>query len=45
MTVVLFLVGIARSWQLIGARDTGLISEVVHAVRDRGVGTTEGDDV
>ncbi len=43
MTVVLFLVGIARSWQLIGARDTGLISEVVHAVRDRGAGATEGD--
>lgn len=30
LTVVFFLVGIARAWELIGARDTGLF----HAVRD-----------
>jgi hypothetical protein len=33
--IVLFLVGIARAWQLIGARDTGLITEVGHSVRSR----------
>jgi hypothetical protein len=30
LTVIFFLVGIARAWELIGARDTGLF----HAVRD-----------
>jgi len=36
LMIVLFLVGIARAWQLIGARDTGLLSEVGRSVRSRG---------
>ena len=35
LTVVLFLVGIARAWQLIGARDSGLVRAVGEAVRDQ----------
>jgi hypothetical protein len=33
--IVLFLMGIARSWQVIGARDTGLLSEVGRSLRSR----------
>jgi len=40
VTIVLFLVGIARAWQLIGARDNGLITQVAHTLRARG---TEGE--
>lgn len=33
--VVLFLVGIFRAWQLIGARDIGLVTLVAEAIRNR----------
>jgi len=33
LTVVLFLIGIARAWQLIGARDNGLLTEVLASYR------------
>ena len=36
LVIVLFLVGIARAWQLIGARDTGLLTEVGNSLRSRG---------
>jgi hypothetical protein len=35
LTVVFFLVGIARAWQLIGARETGLFHVVGTALRER----------
>ncbi len=35
LTVVLFLVGIARAWQLIGARDSGLFTEMLATLRAR----------
>jgi hypothetical protein len=35
LIVVLFLVGIARAWQLIGARDVSLVSEVARTVGSR----------
>ena len=35
LTIVLFLVGIARAWQLIGARDTSLLAEVGATLRSR----------
>ena len=35
LTVVCFLVGIARAWELIGASSTGLRTEVAAAIRDR----------
>jgi hypothetical protein len=35
LTVVFFLVGIARAWQLIGARDTGLIRLVREVITQR----------
>ena len=35
LTVVLFLVGIARAWQLIGARDTSLLRTVREAIHER----------
>ena len=35
LTVVLFLVGIARAWQLIGARDTKLVRTVRAAIHER----------
>ena len=35
LTIVLFLVGIARAWQLIGARDTGIVSEMLASYRAR----------
>ncbi len=35
LIVVLFLVGIARAWQLIGARDTSLVGEVARTVGSR----------
>jgi hypothetical protein len=38
LIIVLFLVGIARAWQLVGARDTGLVSEVARSLRTRGSG-------
>jgi hypothetical protein len=34
LTVVFFLVGIARAWELIGARDTGLVHAVRKAIRE-----------
>ena len=43
--IVLFLIGIARAWQLIGARDTGLIIDVGRSLRSRadgGDGSAEG---
>jgi hypothetical protein len=33
LTIVLFLVGIARAWQLIGARDSGLFREMLATFR------------
>ena len=35
LTVVFLLVGMARAWQLIGARDTGLLTVVRGVVHDR----------
>ena len=35
LTVVCFLIGIARAWELIGASNTGLRTEVTAAIRDR----------
>jgi len=35
LIVVLFLIGIARAWQLIGARDTSLVSEVARTIGSR----------
>ena len=35
LTVVVFPVGIARAWQLIGARETGLFHVVGTVIRDR----------
>ena len=35
LMIVLFLVGIARAWQLIGARDVGLFTEVTRSLRSR----------
>jgi small-conductance mechanosensitive channel len=35
LIVVLFLIGIARAWQLIGARDASLTGELARAVRSR----------
>lgn len=35
LTIVLFIVGIARAWQLIGARDSGLMTEVAESLRAR----------
>ncbi len=37
LTVVFFLVGIARAWQLIGARDTGLVRTVRAAIHEHSV--------
>jgi len=37
--VVFFVVGIARAWQLIGARDTGLLRTVGEAIRERSAPT------
>jgi hypothetical protein len=39
LTVVFFVVGIARAWQLIGARDTGLLRTVGEALRERSAPT------
>ncbi len=39
LAIVLFIVGIARAWQLIGARDTGLFGEVAATVRHHAHGT------
>ena len=36
LTIVLFLVGIARAWQLVGARDSGLVTEIGESIRSRG---------
>jgi hypothetical protein len=35
LTIVLFIVGIARAWQLIGARDSGLMTEIGESLRAR----------
>lgn len=35
LVIVFFLVGIARAWELIGARDTGLIHTIRGAIQDR----------
>jgi hypothetical protein len=35
LTIVLFIVGIARAWQLIGARDSGLVAEIGETLRAR----------
>ena len=35
ITVVLFLIGIGRAWQLLGARDTGLLTVVRQAIAER----------
>jgi hypothetical protein len=44
LTVVFFLVGVARAWQLIGARETGLFRIVGTALRERSEGPTPGSD-
>ena len=36
LIVVLFLIGIARAWQLIGARDTTLVGELARTIGSRG---------
>ena len=45
LTIVLFIVGIARAWQLIGARDSGLVTEIGETLRarsrNRGTGPTD----
>jgi hypothetical protein len=38
VTIVLFIVGIARAWQLIGARDSGLFAELGESYRARARG-------
>jgi hypothetical protein len=48
LVVVLFLIGMARSWQLLGARDTGLLTLVMHQLRspagaDGSTGAHDGD--
>jgi hypothetical protein len=35
LSVIFFLIGIARAWELIGARDTGLVHAVREAIHDR----------
>ena len=35
LIVVLFLIGIARAWQLIGARDASLVGEVARTIGSR----------
>jgi len=42
LTVVFFLVGIARAWQLIGARETGLFHVVGSALRERNSPSASG---
>ena len=41
VTIVLFIVGIARAWQLIGARDNGLLSEIGETLRARSQGSDD----
>ena len=42
LAIVLFLVGIARAWQLIGARDRGLFAEMLTTLRAHGVDKGDG---
>ena len=42
LTVVLFLVGIARAWQLIGARETGLLRLLGSVLRERSAVSSAG---
>jgi hypothetical protein len=35
LSVIFFVIGIARAWELIGARDTGLVHAVREAIHDR----------
>jgi hypothetical protein len=42
LTAVFFLVGIARAWQLIGARDTGLLRAVAEVLHERN--SSKGDE-
>jgi hypothetical protein len=42
LTIVLFIVGIARAWQLIGARDSGLVTEIGETLRARSRGRETG---
>ena len=44
LTVVFFLVGIARAWQMIGARDTGLFRVVRQAIHERPAPSTAPED-
>jgi hypothetical protein len=41
LTTVFFLIGIARAWQLIGARDIGLLRAVGEVIRQRNPTTNE----
>jgi hypothetical protein len=41
LTTVFFIVGIARAWQLIGARDTGLLRAVAEVLRQRNPSTND----
>jgi hypothetical protein len=41
LTIVLFLVGIVRAWQLIGAREAGLLSELGASIRARHAASPE----
>jgi hypothetical protein len=42
LTTVFFLIGIARAWQLIGARDTGLLRTVGEVLRTRSSSANDG---
>lgn len=44
LTVVFLLIGMARSWQLIGGRDTGLVSAVAAGIRQRKAPADEPPD-
>jgi hypothetical protein len=44
LTIVLFLVGIARAWQLIGARDSSLLGQIAGSLRERaGAPSADGE--
>jgi len=44
LTIVLFLVGIVRAWQLIGARDSGLLNALGDSIRSRAKAASRNAD-